>query len=107
MSSYQSNFAFTSLKVVSLEMAVVTDIEMNFWDEYMLQSTVEHKRIIQTLLLGEAGVPFFHQSGSEFDEIFVGTGAKKVRTLFSKNTLLFSNIALKHMAYNNTLQRVF
>ena len=36
MSSYQSNFAFTSLKAVSLEMAVVIDIEMNFWDEYML-----------------------------------------------------------------------
>jgi ATP-dependent metalloprotease len=29
------------------------------------------------------GVPFFHASGSEFDEIFVGTGAKRVRQLFA------------------------
>lgn len=33
---------------------------------------------------GEAGVPFFHASGSEFDEVFVGTGAKRVRQLFSE-----------------------
>ncbi|KAG8963460.1 hypothetical protein FRC00_006396 [Tulasnella sp. 408] len=32
---------------------------------------------------GEAGVPFLFASGSEFDEIFVGTGAKRVRELFA------------------------
>ncbi|CAF5194659.1 unnamed protein product, partial [Rotaria sp. Silwood1] len=32
---------------------------------------------------GEAGVPFFHTSGSEFDEMFVGTGARRVRQLFT------------------------
>lgn len=31
---------------------------------------------------GEAGVPFFHANGSEFDEMFVGTGARKMRSLF-------------------------
>ena len=31
---------------------------------------------------GEAGVTFFHASGSEFDEMFVGTGARKIRSLF-------------------------
>ena len=41
------------------------------------------------LSLGEAGVPFFHASGSEFDEIFVGTGAKRVRQLFGKKTRNF------------------
>ncbi len=29
-------------------------------------------------------MPFFHASGSEFDEIFVGTGAKRVRQLFGE-----------------------
>ena len=29
-----------------------------------------------------SGVPFFHSSGSEFDEVFVGQGAKRVRDLF-------------------------
>lgn len=31
---------------------------------------------------GEAGVPFFYASGSEFEEMFVGVGARRVRDLF-------------------------
>ena len=33
-------------------------------------------------IAGEAGVPFFHISGSEFVEMFVGVGAARVRDLF-------------------------
>lgn len=40
------------------------------------------KSLLARAVAGEAGVPFFHASGSEFDEIFVGTGAKRVRQLF-------------------------
>lgn len=35
-------------------------------------------------LAGEAGCNFFYKSGSEFDEIFVGVGSKRVRSLFEK-----------------------
>lgn len=42
------------------------------------------KTLLARAVAGEAGVPFFHASGSEFDEIFVGTGAKRVRQLFGK-----------------------
>jgi ATP-dependent metalloprotease len=34
-------------------------------------------------IAGEAGVPFFYTSGSEFDEVFVGVGARRVRDLFA------------------------
>ena len=41
------------------------------------------KTLLAKAVAGEAGVPFFHAAGSEFDEIFVGTGAKRVRQLFT------------------------
>ncbi|KAI8916343.1 peptidase family M41-domain-containing protein [Gorgonomyces haynaldii] len=34
-------------------------------------------------IAGEAGVPFFQMSGSEFDELYVGVGARRVRELFT------------------------
>jgi len=34
-------------------------------------------------IAGEAGVPFFYTSGSEFEEVFVGVGARRVRDLFA------------------------
>ncbi|GFO39444.1 ATP-dependent Zinc metalloprotease ftsh, partial [Plakobranchus ocellatus] len=41
------------------------------------------KTLLARAVAGEAGVPFFHASGSEFDEMFVGLGAKRIRQLFS------------------------
>lgn len=40
------------------------------------------KTLLARALAGEAGVPFFHLSASEFIEIFVGVGASRVRKLF-------------------------
>lgn len=42
------------------------------------------KTLIAKAVAGEAGVPFFSMSGSEFVEMFVGVGASRVRDLFSK-----------------------
>src|SRR3989344_3824263 len=40
------------------------------------------KTLLARAVAGEAGVPFFHLSGSEFVEMFVGGGASRVRDLF-------------------------
>ena len=42
------------------------------------------KTLIAKAVAGEAGVPFFYQSGSAFVQIYVGMGAKRVRELFKK-----------------------
>ena len=42
------------------------------------------KTLLARAVAGEAGVPFFHISGSEFVEMFVGVGAARVRDLFDQ-----------------------
>ncbi len=42
------------------------------------------KTLLARAVAGEADVPFFHISGSEFVEMFVGVGASRVRSLFRK-----------------------
>ncbi|KAI9032687.1 peptidase family M41-domain-containing protein [Phycomyces nitens] len=41
------------------------------------------KTLLARAVAGEAGVPFFFMSGSEFDEMYVGVGARRIRELFA------------------------
>ncbi|MDR2783783.1 MAG: ATP-dependent zinc metalloprotease FtsH, partial [Treponema sp.] len=43
------------------------------------------KTLMARAVAGEAGVPFFHMSGSDFVEMFVGVGASRVRDLFDQS----------------------
>jgi cell division protease FtsH len=42
------------------------------------------KTLLAKAIAGEAGVPFFHISGSDFVEMFVGVGASRVREMFAE-----------------------
>lgn len=50
----------------------------------LLGSPGTGKTLMARAVAGEAKVPFFHISGSEFVEMFVGVGASRVRDLFKK-----------------------
>ena len=51
------------------------------------------KTLLARAIAGEAGVPFFTISGSDFVEMFVGVGASRVRDMFeqAKNCLLYTS----------------
>jgi ATP-dependent metalloprotease len=40
------------------------------------------KTLLAKAIAGEAAVPFFYASGSSFEEVYVGVGARRVRDLF-------------------------
>ena len=42
------------------------------------------KTLLAKACAGEAGVPFFYMSGSDFVEMYVGVGASRVRDLFKQ-----------------------
>ena len=42
------------------------------------------KTLLAKAIAGEADVPFFFASGSEFDEMFVGVGSARMRKLFGE-----------------------
>ena len=56
------------------------------------------KTLLAKAVAGEAKVPFFSMSGSEFVEMFVGVGASRVRDLFNKLMLLVEKEVLDKVA---------
>ncbi|EGO56924.1 hypothetical protein NEUTE1DRAFT_84499 [Neurospora tetrasperma FGSC 2508] len=55
------------------------------------------KTLLARAVAGEAGVPFFNMSGSEFEEVYVGVGAKRVRDLFAAAKAKAPSITLNQL----------
>ena len=55
------------------------------------------KTLLAKALAGEAGVPFFSLSGSDFVEMFVGVGASRVRDLFQTGTARWRHVLFLSM----------
>ena len=63
------------------------------------------KTLLAKAIAGEAGVPFFSISGSEFVEMFVGVGASRVRDLFKK--VSYFSLPRESMCLNACLRTCF
>src|SRR6267143_1684270 len=55
-----------------------------FWEHLLIGAPGTGKTLLARAVAGEAKVPFFSQSASEFVEAIVGVGAARVRDLFEK-----------------------
>jgi len=75
-------FFFTKINKIKKSRAVVYDLTVPVTHNFLANGFINHNTLLARAVAGEAEVPFFHLSGSEFVEMFVGVGASRVRDLF-------------------------
>lgn len=69
------DFFFTRISSVSKGRARVYDLTVPNRHNFVANGFINHNTLLARAVAGEAGVPFFSISGSEFVEMFVGVGA--------------------------------
>jgi len=74
-------------RVTSLRTSQATVYDFTIAEEhsFIANGFVNHNTLLAKAVAGEAGVPFFSISGSDFVEMFVGVGASRVRDLFEQS----------------------
>lgn len=75
-------FFFTRVKEIGESEAIVYDLTVPHLHNFLANGFINHNTLLAKAVSGEAGVPFFHISASEFIEMFVGVGASRVRDTF-------------------------
>ncbi len=76
------DFFFTRVSSVARGRSRVYDLTVPRRHNFVANGFLNHNTLLARAVAGEAGVPFFSISGSEFVEMFVGVGASRVRDLF-------------------------
>src|SRR3989344_1377709 len=76
------DFFFTKVSSIGTGRARVYDLTVPRRHNFVANGFLNHNTLLARAVAGEAGVPFFSISGSEFVEMFVGVGASRVRDLF-------------------------
>ncbi|MEK7128360.1 MAG: AAA family ATPase [Patescibacteria group bacterium] len=77
-----SKLFFSPVVSISKGKSKVYDFTVPKTHSFISNGLISHNTLLARAVAGEASVPFFHLSGSEFVEMFVGVGASRVRDLF-------------------------
>ena len=79
-----SGFYFSPIVAIEKGEAEVFDFTVPKYHSFVGNGIISHNTLLARAVAGEANVPFFNISGSEFVEMFVGVGASRVRDLFKR-----------------------
>ncbi|KKP41937.1 MAG: hypothetical protein UR31_C0021G0014, partial [Parcubacteria group bacterium GW2011_GWA2_33_14] len=82
-SLYNANLFLSPIKKIEYGKAQVYDFTVPKYHSFISNGLISHNTLLARAVAGEANVPFFSISGSEFVEMFVGVGSARVRDLFS------------------------
>jgi ATP-dependent metalloprotease FtsH len=77
------DFFFTRISRITPSKTRVYDLTVPQRHNFVANGFINHNTLLARAVAGEAGVPFYSISGSEFVEMFVGVGASRVRDLFA------------------------
>jgi intein/homing endonuclease len=78
-----ANLFFSPITSITDSKTRVYDFTVPTTHSFISNGMISHNTLLARAVAGESGVPFFHISGSEFVEMFVGVGSSRVRDLFS------------------------
>jgi cell division protease FtsH len=75
---------FSPVETIENNFAEVFDFTVPETHSFISNGFISHNTLLARAVAGEANVPFFSISGSDFVEMFVGVGASRVRDLFEQ-----------------------